>query len=268
MTDYVVTMNRDIADDQDTNYAQRTRREWAEVLEGPADLNRPTPWLVKLHKHTLMYRLHHQGRTINDDEPDGYRINLSDLQRMRLRRLQAKLVQDVVNLRFGNEEPLGWDHDLHQYIKALQDYEYMVKFSEDETDPFIVTAERCVDSILMRNAMDKPEIRPRELRPFHILGPLRKALAPITIPRSEATSRSFKARLGVATVGCLFLIIPMWIMVLHNTLWTGLVATTAFVAAFGLLMAFFLSDNIQVLSSSAAYAAVLVVFVGLTTNPQ
>ncbi|OTA75455.1 hypothetical protein M434DRAFT_402657 [Hypoxylon sp. CO27-5] len=267
MAEYVVTMNPDIAEDQDTNDARRIARERA-VREGPADLNQPTPWLVKLHKDTLMYRLHRRDQVPNHDEPDGYYINLSDLQRMRLRKLQAKLVQDVVSLRFGDETPPNWDYDLHQYIEALQDYEYMVKFSEDKRDPFIVTAERFVDGVLMRNAMTKVEAQPKELRPFHFSPPSSDDLTPITIPRTEATFRGFIARIGVAAAGCLFLIVPMWIMVLHNTLWTGLATTTAFVAVFGLLMAYVLSENVHVLSSSAAYAAVLVVFTGLTVNPD
>ena len=59
----------------------------------------------------------------------------------------------------------------------------------------------------------------------------------------------------------------MWLMVLwFNTLYTSLIATTLFVALFGLLMASVLEKPIDVMSSTAAYAAVLVVFVGLTTS--
>ncbi|KAI1411432.1 hypothetical protein F5Y13DRAFT_200996 [Hypoxylon sp. FL1857] len=259
-------MDHDAAGGQGTNNGQYTLEEVAEIREGPTDLNQPNPWLVLLHKFTLMYRLHIKGQTINDDEPDGYYINLSDLQRMRLRKLQAKLVQDVVALRFGDDASPEWDLHLHQYVQALQDHEYMVKFSYEKTDPFIVTAERRVDGILMRNAMKQKEARAKELDPYHFSGISSKNLAPITIPRSEATFKSFTARIWVAAVGGLFLIVPMWIMVLHKTLWTGLATTTAFVAAFGLLMAYVLSESIHVLSSSAAYAAVLVVFVGLTTS--
>ncbi|KAI1140703.1 hypothetical protein F5Y05DRAFT_374529 [Hypoxylon sp. FL0543] len=257
----------DTAEDRYVNDAQRTAMERAEIMAGPDDLDQGvTPWLVKLHKHTLMYRLHRKGQTINDDEPDGYLISFSDLQRMRLRKLQAKLVQHVVNLRF-KEESSEWDCDLHQYVQVLQDYEYMVKFSGQQSDPFVATAERCVDSILMNKAMRIEQARPRELPPFHFPGLTSESLTPITIPRSDATSEALITRIAVAAGAGLFLIAPMWIMVLHNTLWTGLATTTAFVAVFGLSMAYFLSENIHVLSISAAYAAVLVVFVGLTTSP-
>lgn len=52
-------------------------------------------------------------------------------------------------------------------------------------------------------------------------------------------------------------------MVLHNTMWTGLISTSVFVVVFGVLVAWFLEDKEKVLASTAAYAAVLVVFVGL-----
>lgn len=67
-------------------------------------------------------------------------------------------------------------------------------------------------------------------------------------------------------VGGIFLIAPMWLMALHNTLYTSLIATTVCVALFGLLMASVLEKPTDVMSSTAAYAAVLVVFVGLTTS--
>lgn len=56
----------------------------------------------------------------------------------------------------------------------------------------------------------------------------------------------------------------MWLMVLHRTLYTALVSTTVFVVIFALAMALFLDGLKDVLSSTAAYSVVLVVFVGLT----
>jgi hypothetical protein len=68
-----------------------------------------------------------------------------------------------------------------------------------------------------------------------------------------------------AIVGGIFLIGPMWLMVLHKTRTTALVSTTVFVVVFGLIMALFLDKMMDVLSRTAAYAAVLIVFVGLTS---
>lgn len=62
------------------------------------------------------------------------------------------------------------------------------------------------------------------------------------------------------------LLVPMWLMVLNNTLYTTLAITTVAVALFGLLVAWLLEDGNDILGSTAAHAAVLMVFVGLGTQ--
>lgn len=140
-------------------------------------------------------------------------------------------------------------------------------------DPFYVTGERFVDRCILQVAMRDKE---NEADPLHWT----KATGrwetgdiqpdPIGGTRDgnfrQAWVKGFRRRIGVATIGGIFLIVPMWLMVLHNTLYTALVSTTVFVAMFGLLMALFLEKLMDVLSTTAAYAAVLVVFVGLTTT--
>lgn len=76
----------------------------------------------------------------------------------------------------------------------------------------------------------------------------------------------------MAIIGGVFLIGPMWLMVLRNELYTTLITTTAFVFGFGLIISvgpiFIVGSKIgveTVFSATAAYAAVLVVFVGTTT---
>lgn len=88
----------------------------------------------------------------------------------------------------------------------------------------------------------------------------------------EAKIQQALQRLGMAVVGGVFLIGPMWLMVLKKELYTTLITTTAFVFGFGLLMSivpvFVAGTKIgmeAVLSATAGYAAVLVVFVGKTT---
>lgn len=49
-------------------------------------------------------------------------------------------------------------------------------------------------------------------------------------------------------------------------LYATYISTTVFVAVFGLIMAYFLEKYTEILSSAAAYAAALVVFVGLAVN--
>ncbi|KAG4220377.1 hypothetical protein PC116_g31144 [Phytophthora cactorum] len=66
----------------------------------------------------------------------------------------------------------------------------------------------------------------------------------------------------VSVIGGAFLVVPVWIMVLVESTYTSLITTTVFVFVGGFAAAGVLRDNLQVVSVTAAYAAVLVVFVG------
>ncbi|KAJ5907226.1 uncharacterized protein N7473_004142 [Penicillium subrubescens] len=206
-----------------------------------------------------------------EETEKSYRINFAELQRLRLRQLQHKLMQHAIDLRYDAMEPPEWAEDLRQYVQALQDYDYMGKHTLQTQDPFIVTGERYIDRLMLHVAMrDKED----EADPLHWAKPIIKWESSVRHPRPISGTRDgnlrrdwirgFRQRLGVAAVGGIFLIAPMWLVVLHGTLYTALVSTTVFVTIFGLLMAFFLDGLKDVLSSTAAYSAVLVVFVGLT----
>lgn len=90
--------------------------------------------------------------------------------------------------------------------------------------------------------------------------------------RKEKFRQTFQ-RMGVAILGGVFLVGPMWLMVLQNELYTTLISTTGFVFGFGLVLSLVPTfvDGAKVgldtvMSATAAYAAVLVVFVGTTTT--
>ena len=70
----------------------------------------------------------------------------------------------------------------------------------------------------------------------------------------------------MAISGGVFLVAPMLIMVLHPTLVTSLVTSFVFVFVFSVTAAYFLDKPFDVLSGTAAYAAVLVVFVGTSVG--
>jgi hypothetical protein len=80
-------------------------------------------------------------------------------------------------------------------------------------------------------------------------------------------TKEFFDRLGMALFGGAVLIAPMLIMRLHPTLVTELVTTSVFVLAFGIILAWFMTDGDRkdVLGATAAYAAVLVVFIGTSS---
>lgn len=145
--------------------------------------------------------------------------------------------------------------------------------SESIRDPFLATGEYGVDNYILNCNIDSvlaKDISNRvdSLKPWDSESD--QSNEPITGTRGRNVEktwyRGFRERLVIAAAGGAFLVGPMWIMVLHGGLYTSLISTTAFVTAFGILMAYFLNEAKDVLASTAAYAAVLVVFVG-TSNP-
>jgi hypothetical protein len=162
-------------------------------------------------------------------------------------------------------------------VQALQDYEYMTKWSQGTRDPFIVTGERQLDNTVIRTVMRKLDPTGaledskgyEELPP---LGPWEKEYIPVTDTRSGGLRKlwieAFMQRLLMAGFAGLFLLGPMWLMILKPGRLMSLGVVTGFVAAFGLAMALWLKAHKDVLSSAAAYAAVLVVFVGTGQGGQ
>jgi hypothetical protein len=153
-------------------------------------------------------------------------------------------------------------------VQALQDYDYMGQAPQFR-DPFYVTGEKLIDHHMLQVAMKDKETEIDPLRKSEAFGKWETPDVrpePIGGTRGGNFQRASGQRICVAAMAGIFLIAPMWLMVLHNTLYTALVSTTIFVTIFGLVMAWFLDKLMDVMSSTAAYAAVLVVFVGLTTT--
>ncbi|KAK4211281.1 hypothetical protein QBC37DRAFT_290673, partial [Rhypophila decipiens] len=209
-----------------------------------------------------------------------FRISFAEVQRMKIRKLQCQLVRHVVKMRLDGHESPGWEDTLEKYIKALQDHVYMEKRSKSIRDPFLATGEYAVDNYVLNCNIDNiladdPSIKLasslRPWEPHQTRDPLHN-FEPICGTRSGNIARTwyhgFKNRVVLAALGGAFLIGPMWLMVLKAGDLTGLIATTGFVAAFGITIAYFLEEGKDVLASTAAYAAVLVVFVGTSTSSQ
>ena len=77
---------------------------------------------------------------------------------------------------------------------------------------------------------------------------------------------AFLKRVKMALFGGVVVVAPMLIMTLHHTLLTTLLTTSLFVLAVGLVLAWSMEDGEpkDILKATAAYAAILVVFVGTT----
>lgn len=135
----------------------------------------------------------------------------------------------------------------------MRDYDFMTECRQRANDPFDVSAERMTDDEIMqraawiRNAW-QTDVEYRDLDPVAPLG---------TAPWYGG----FLQRLGFAFVGGVFLLAPIWIMVLHRTRNTCLATTTAFVLVFGIILAWRMERPAEVLAATLAYAAVLVVII-------
>jgi hypothetical protein len=226
-------------------------------------------------------------------EERRFRMSFAELQRMKLRKLQIKLVGNIVDMHYSNCEDEEWEVTLRKYgmhyvlqqihaadadinlkiVQALQDYDYMRTRSKEPTDPFLVTGERWIDHRILQRAMGNfhDYFVAENFEIDNSIGPWMENEdgVPIGGTRNEKIKetewKNFIKRLQMAVLGGVFLLVPMWLMVLHQTRYTALISTTVFVAIFGLVMARYLEKEMEVLSVTAAYAAVLVVFVGLNT---
>lgn len=155
-------------------------------------------------------------------------------------------------------------------VQAFRDYDYMGQFLQIRKDPFCISGEKILDRNMLKSAMmGKPADSLEWAQSAGKWETGDEQPKPVGGRRYDNYQRNwiegFERRVLAAVIGGIFLIGPMWLMVLHKKLYTALVSTTVFVCVFGLLMALLLDKLMDVLSSTAAYAAALVVFVGLTT---
>ncbi|KAL2273200.1 hypothetical protein FJTKL_04873 [Diaporthe vaccinii] len=210
-------------------------------------------------------------------DPPRYRVSFAEMQRMHLRKLQIKLVKHAVYMYKDGREAANptWENDLAEYIQGLKDYDYMTECSKHPQDFFLATGERNIDryvinKVIRQTAGTAEELRAQKMQQTTRVEQVTNDSVPIGGTRGEKTrlqrAQDFWDRFLLAAIGAALLLGPMWLMVLHNTLYTGLVTTTVCVAVFGLVASWRLDKPNDVLSATAAYAAVLVVFVGLTNT--
>ena len=149
----------------------------------------------------------------------------------------------------------------------MRDYDYMLECSKLPKDYFYATGERAVDRyVIGRLVGDNDALG--ETRCSDPVELWQDEIAPIGGTRNSSVkktrAKAFWERLSIAAIGGFLLVGPMWLMMLHGDLYTRLITTTVCVAFLGALSSWLLDKSDQVLMATAAYAAVLVVFVGLT----
>ena len=179
----------------------------------------------------------------------------------------------------------------------------MGKVSQQPFDYFIASGERAHDSVVLRQALhvagkehedfvprgagDKAHPRVNKFREPLSYERMKEQAIPMGLtweatnirysePIGGTRHASVKAvlrklfwwRVSAAVVGGAFLVGPMWLLVLERDLLLNLGVATGFVFAFGLLMVGFVEQTDQVFASTLAYAAVLMVFVGVMMDKQ
>ncbi|KAG4436773.1 hypothetical protein IFR05_007748 [Cadophora sp. M221] len=228
--------------------------------------------------------------SVVNSRPEATVVNLACLHRVALHRMQRELVREamVFKYRGSREETVGLGEKIGAYVQALKDHTYIRSsaLNGSSNDPFIISTDIPFEQVLIYQNLEKiasesgpPATWSRDLT--HDLAHIRAHPHPHAHPdhhpgrwrwnvfggsrtmlnRQEAIKR-FAQRLGMAVIGGAFLIAPMHIMVLHPSQLTSLVTTSVSVLLFGVVVAVVLERMFDVLSVTAAYTAVLVVFVG------
>ncbi|KAL7806368.1 hypothetical protein V8C44DRAFT_339025 [Trichoderma aethiopicum] len=210
------------------------------------------------------------------------KLSLAALNRMRMRRLQIELANRIMRMHYFGEMPEDWETLLQQYIAATRDNDY-IRACVDRGlhDPFLIRSERMVDAaILNRELSHIPSDRwekdlflqfENEKERFNFVPPLEREPTAIGGTRTAMTRKQwtedFLRRIVLSVVGGAFLVVPMWLMIKLNSQSASLITTTVFVFVSGIAAAYALDNAIAVISTTAAYAAVLVVFVGTNSSP-
>lgn len=155
-------------------------------------------------------------------------------------------------------------------VQAVRDHEYMGQFTGQSHDPFRVSSRRFEDRNLLNlvaNRLGKTVADLKHLQPEALAtGPWEDGKRMIRPSqdwrRGDAFVRNVLSRVVSTLVAVLFLIGPMWYLVLNQDILLQLIATTGCVMLFGGLMAVTLSTLEAIFAATLAYAAVLMVFVG------
>jgi len=122
--------------------------------------------------------------------------------------------------------------------------------------------------VVVSEYLDPKRVDTRVKRPLKALLSSTHALDTLKQGKTKKLAQFF-SRLAMALFGGLALIVPMLIMSLHQSRLTALVTTSVFVIAVGAILAWWMDDaqDKDIVAATAAYAAVLVVFVGVSLTP-
>ncbi|KAG8164163.1 hypothetical protein KVR01_006081 [Diaporthe batatas] len=219
--------------------------------------------------------------------PESYDIELAILQRMVIHDLQDQLVNLTNDIHNSRNVSRGMmvvaGRLLREYTEAIRNYDFMreqnsLAKSMDTIDPFLITTKTRPGFMMLRehNMIPVPTDPPAWLRRVekNIDEDQEWDRNQCILPGGSRSQRQefierkgLLERLTMGVAGGTALIIPMLIMVLHKDLLTTLLVTSVSTLIFAGLLAIggkgLKGDT--VLAAIAAYAAVLVVFVGASS---
>ncbi|KAK4110883.1 hypothetical protein N656DRAFT_799608 [Canariomyces notabilis] len=229
------------------------------------------------------FKLQDQLRSIGGDDVGRLAVlSFRTLQLYRIAALQKKLVEIQMGLvKDGKEPPPDTDTIIQNYADAIRNYETLTQEDiasgkiqsydflggEGTEDDFRVVKRENLGSGRMgiwHPASLTVEARHKQLNEIGRLG-FRELDRKRRLERDRMSR--YALRLRMAVFGGLAVISPMLIMALVPGLVVSLVTTSVATAIFGAVMVIIGTDSSgkDVLASTAAYAAFLVVFIGTHT---
>jgi hypothetical protein len=247
-----------------------------------ANMSKDTQWQLKdfrmglfdTGKRDLFYTL---TRRNYSDQPKVAVLNVATLQYLALRDAQHSIATYVAEMYEKSEYLCELDGQppltelLAKYSDTVRNIDFMTQCAlrgYDE-DPFIMKSSRALE----RGAMEKAGLIPEHVLPAGQLPvPYDHNRPQLKRGRNETNRAAEKKkrllRFSMAAMGGLLLLVPVIIMATVPGLVASLVTTCVATLVFALLIAWRtdLGPN-EVLATTAAYAAVLVVFVGTSLGP-
>lgn len=236
-----------------------------------------------------------EGPLFTEAGPREPKLRIRALQHMTVLHLQrrlAVLAEDIVSSKTATEAQMDQvqetlkDYGTRRRIRflcisvsdqrlgavtALRDLRYMLempskdpKVAEFLQNLLYLSASDPSDLAIM---MDANLIKEYPLKPrLHVSNYIGEGGRNHTLDTRQRLNEGLLHRVRMALFGGVVVVAPMLIMSLHRTLLTTLLTTSLFVLVVGLVLAWSM-DSAQpkdILMATAAYAAILVVFVGTT----
>lgn len=257
----------------------------------------------RLHDAEFSKRVFEAGRNeilyrVYNTSTEKYKcvLNLATLQRMNLHVLQKEIVEKVASI--AENPSMIWSRDLRDLMKeyckyiflsclvedlvsrrymniltsilhglgeTLRDWDLMqAKWTPDfEKDPFKLVTSKALDKKIIEEARIALPIGLLQV-PYDLDSPKLPGGSRGHVIR-EKTTQLIAKRFGVALAGGLALLAPVIIMAVGKTLLKSLLTVSVAVLLFCVAIAKFSHQkSVEILSLTAAYTAVLVVFVGVS----